>query len=682
MGEAAAPAPPAPTEPAPEVETPPSSEPAPLDMQLPPAEPAPSESLSAPVVPTLPSPDADRDLGGLMQQGQGRPAIEPSEAAAGAPRTYAEQWWSHARPILELHGYFRLRAELFHKLALNRRDAPGMGLWPQPLDNVYGGTDNTYNDNELCTPDEAGTGEADNPGGTLVPCRNNTQAGANLRFRLNPELHISDNLRILSQVDFLDNLVLGSTPGGYANTPSVGGGYEVVPRSGYTPLGYYDDTQEAPSAGVNSLKDSVRVKRVWGEYETPVGELRFGRMPDHWGLGMLHNSGDDFDADYQSTIDRILFVTAPKLLPFYLGFGWDFPNEGYTSDYLALPQGQAYDLAQLDDVNQWALILARKRDAELTKLDLSKGKLVVNGGVYLTYRKQLLANDRNDQPATCQDGAAALGCSPDEADNVSLGTVRRGAEAWTPDVWLEILYKKFRFGAEAVTVQGSVDNTSTVDSNYTNAPGGQGWKIRQWGVASELEQKLVEDRLRLTFNFGWASGDPDAATEGGALGLSPGLTGLQQQLGDDTFSTFRFHPNYRVDLILHRRLLTRVQGTYYFRPGVEYDFMQNPEGQRLGGGFAAIWSRASEFMQTPGHARDLGVELNGRLYFQAKDGALNDDLAQMGGFFTMLEYGILFPLGGLGYQPRAADELANTPGVGEVDTEIAHTLRWYLGIFF
>src|SRR5262249_18562859 len=123
------------------------------------------------------------------------------------------------------------------------------------------------------------------------------------------------------------------------------------------------------------------------------------------------------------------------------------------------------------------------------------------------------------------------------------------------------------------------------------------------------------------------------------------------QIGNDnTVSTFRFHPGYRVDLILHRYLLTRVQGTYYFKPAVEYDFVRRPDGQRIGGGVSGIWSRASQFMQTLGHARDLGVELNGSLYFQSKDGALNDLPGQIGGFFTMLQYGVLFPFGGLKYQ--------------------------------
>ncbi len=602
-----------------------------------------------------------------------RPATSEEETGI-----YAEDWWSHTRPILELHGYFRARAELFHNFSLGRLDSQGRGLWLKPLDNPYtpGGEDTAVGlQEDLCTADEAGTGSNDNPG-ELVRCRNKTQAGANIRFRINPELHISDNVRVLSQIDLLDNLILGSTPTTSVNQPSGSGGYEVSGRTGYTPFGYYNDTQTPPRSGVNSFQDSIMVKRAWGEYETPVGMLSFGRMPDHWGLGMLHNAGDGYDDDYQSTVDRIEFTSGIESLGVYVTAAWDFVNEGPTSAHLALPQGQPYDLAQLDDVDQYALIVQRKLDPRLTELKLANGDLVINGGVYLTYRKQLLAND---DVGACGEGAA-LGCS---REGLASGYVRRDAEAWIPDVWLQLLYKKFRFELEAVMVRGSIQNTE-IDRgafNYTTAPGSEGWKIREWGVASQLEQRLVEDRLRLGFGFGWASGDPDAAQDGAAMGLSPGLDGLQNQVGDDTFSTFRFHPNYRVDLILHRNLLTRVQGTYYFRPSVEYDLIRSEAGQRLGGGFAAIWSRASEYVQAPGHARDLGVELNGSLYFQAKDGALNDNPDTMGGFYTMLQYGILFPLDGLGYQELEA-ETVSMQGERNIDIEPAQILRWYLGVMF
>jgi uncharacterized protein (TIGR04551 family) len=125
-------------------------------------------------------------------------------------------------------------------------------------------------------------------------------------------------------------------------------------------------------------------------------------------------------------------------------------------------------------------------------------------------------------------------------------------------------------------------------------------------------------------------------------------------------------------LILHRYILGRVQGTYYFRPSVEYDFMRKPSGQRFGGGAHIVWSRASQFVQTPGHARDLGIELSGKLYFQSKDGALNDDPTLMGGFYAMLQYGVLFPLSGLDYQSIE----------GSLDTSAAQMMRLYLGVLF
>jgi uncharacterized protein (TIGR04551 family) len=510
-----------------------------------------------------------------------------------------------------------------------------------------------------------------------------------MRFRLNPELHISDNLRVLSQIDLLDNVLLGSTPQGYAITPDAGGGYASVKRSGYNPMGAFDMSQEPPTAGVNGIRNSIAVKRAWAEYSTPVGELRFGRMPSHWGLGILMNSGDGFDDDYQTNIDRIMFVTGIKPLDLYLAGAWDFINEGANSDLLGTPRAQGYDLAQLDDVDQYMLSIVRRQNAALVEQALAKGQLVANGGAYALYRQQLLAND---VAGSAQTGAWVPSTSLNNlavAANTGTNYVRRRAHLWYPDLWLQLRYKKFRFEAEGVAILGSLENTQNNGSNAEAAP--DRWKIRQYGVATETEFRAVEDKLKMMFMFGWASGDPNAdptgggASQGQAGALVPfnqNVDGAQPSLGSDTLSTFRFHPNYKIDLILNRNILTRVQGIYYFRPSLEYDFMRNPLGQRLGGGFAAIWSRASQFVQTPGHKRDLGIELNGKLYFQSKDGSLNDQLGVMGGFYTQLEYGVLFPLGGLGYQSVDSANIQANLGEGIGQTKAAQLLRWYLGVLF
>jgi uncharacterized protein (TIGR04551 family) len=625
----------------------------------------PSTGVLAPGAVLAPAPRTDAAASPADARSQGK----KGEVAASPSEVFAEDWWHLARPVVELHGYFRTRAELFHNFALGRIDPPGNALWPHPPDHYYTDWSNGQTNEhrvKLCGELPASTG----------PCEQKTQAGANLRFRLNPEIHISDNLRILSQIDMLDNLVMGSTPDGWANEPSSAGGYWRTSRSGYTPLSGFYSTMVPPTAGQNSYKNSVEVKRVWGEYMTPIGQLRFGRMPSHWGLGMFVNSGDTYDSDYQSTADRIMFLTGIKAIDLYFGGAWDFAAEGASSASLNDQQGQPYDLSQLDDVSQYTLVLVRRRNPALQRLELARGNLVLNGGMYFVYRNQFLANDSATSPTGQNLGS--------DSDALRQGYVRRNARAAIPDWWLQLLYKKFRFEAEVVTVQGSLESTTftgdSSDYKNLNDPTKNGWSIRQWGLATQTELKAVEDKLRMNFGFGWASGDPDVVGPK-VGGLTPGFSGLQpQRTNNRTISTFRFHPDYRVDLILWRHILNRVQGSYYFRPSVDYDFSRNPNGQRFGGGLAVIWSRASQFVQAPGHRRDLGVEIDLSLYFQSKDGSLNDDPDKMGGFFTMLQYGVLFPLPGLDYMPgeKVDAEKQNL----RLETSAAQTLRWYMGILF
>ena len=409
---------------------------------------------------------------------------------------------------------------------------------------------------------------------------------------------------------------------------------------------------------------------------------------------MYHNSGDGYDADYQSTIDRIMFISSVKPLDLYFAGAWDFPSSGPTNQSLQDLQAQPYNVANSVNVRQLSLMLLRQKSPQLQKLALSRGSLVVNGGAYLQYKWQDLAADNT---GSCESNnfnahnganqnitnAASLGCP---SWGVSNAMVRRGARAFTPDLWLQVLYKKFRFEAEAVTLQGSIDNVSNNSNQFGNNASGGNWKLRSYGIATEFQQRLLEDRLDLSLYWGWASGDPNAAQLDGSMGLQPGNSGLQTAEGSNTFREFRFNPAYRIDLILNRNILTRVQGTYYLRPSIGYDFIHKNNGQRLGGNLAGIWTRASEYIQAPGHQRDLGIEVDASIYFQSKDGALNDKPGAMGGFYTMLQYGLLFPMGGLGY-PGGGVNAGPTSTYyqsqfGNSDLSTAQILRWYMGIFY
>ena len=71
------------------------------------------------------------------------------------------------------------------------------------------------------------------------------------------------------------------------------------------------------------------------------------------------------------------------------------------------------------------------------------------------------------------------------------------------------------------------------------------------------------------------------------------------------------------------------------------------------------------------------------MYYQAKDGALNDLPGILGGFFTELDYGVLFPMAGIGYPPQtAADINSRRRNAEAADTRIAQTVRWFIGVVY
>jgi uncharacterized protein (TIGR04551 family) len=604
---------------------------------------------------------------------------------------YSEDWWGRARPIFEIHGYFRTRGYLFHNFNLGRHDPSGVytpgnqnlsgshdQLWAPPIDNSFTSANGNPYSTNLCGPMTSTTGTA----GMGTPCADKSQSSANLRFRINPELSISDNLRIVSQLDLLNNLVLGSTSNAYAMQPGTTPGTPTgATTNGYVSAGYnpqvpasfFTSTQGSPTAGVNSFQNAVNVNRVWAEYMTPVGELRFGRMPNQWGLGMVNNSGDGIDSDYQSTIDRIMFVTGIKSWDLYAGGSWDFPATGPTnSTPFDVYGGQPVNTCNLCNLEEWMLFVAHRTNPEMQKLKLAHGDLVVNGGVQTTYKRQYLDVASNGS-TTYTPLTVITNQSTANAQVQNNDLTRRDAWAIVPDAWVQALWGKLRIEGEFAAILGDINSLPGTTVYNQNA-----LVVQEFGLVTETEYRAVEDKLHLNFGFGWASGDP------WVQGLNPSSSGIQPELNSTAqnpggpMSTFAFHPDYRVDLIFFRNILTRVEGAYYFRPSVDYDFIRQPNGQKFGGGAAVIWSRASQFEQTPGHARDLGLELDARVYYQAKDGSLNDDPTKVGGFYSMLQYGVFFPLAGLNYQPGEQSSMT----LSDWGVSPAQTVQLFLGVIF
>jgi uncharacterized protein (TIGR04551 family) len=580
-------------------------------------------------------PDPDEAMQELREGAE--PSSDPTEGDWGAPQ-----------PTLTLHGYFRVRAELW--------DAFNVGRDRPSATSAAGDPDPPF---DRFIPWEDGRIPAGGCGSDPMPtmpterCDSSALGFGTMRLRLSPTLALSDDVRVHAQFDVFDNLVLGSTPDGTVWTPGGAAGFERSDRVTRVPVDSFAATQLPPQGYRNSLTDSIVARRAWAEVTNRgLGQLRFGRMGSHWGLGLLANGGDGIDGDYSSDVDRIMAIT--KIAGFHLVAAFDFASEGFIQQNLQDPLLYPYDPAQEDDVDQYVFAVARRFDEEEQEERLQRGDWVLNGGIYFVYRTQKLSTQGIANPFTERlDRVDVMATTP--------GLIRREAEAFIPDIWVQFLWGSLRLELEAAFIGGSIENIET--ASYTQDDFG----LLQFGFAFEGEYRLLDDKLGIYFNAGFGTGDSNVnglSTQSGLVVQDP--PGSE---GADTVSTFRFHPNYRVDLIFWRNIMGQVAGAYYFKPGISYDFIRNSFGQLFGIRGDAIYSRASSPVQTWGNDPNLGLELNATLYYRSEDGP-----ELLDGFYGMLQYGIFFPMDGLGY-------VTNESTASMVpDLENAQIIRLLLGV--
>ncbi|MCA9773231.1 MAG: hypothetical protein KC466_12535, partial [Myxococcales bacterium] len=114
------------------------------------------------------------------------------------------------------------------------------------------------------------------------------------RLRLEPSLSFWDTVRLKSQIDVWNGQLWGDTTGRR----------HLI----------YSDRDRRDNDGFDA--DRFRVRKLWLEIRTPIGEIRGGRMGSYWGLGLLANDGDGYrndwgDARFGDIVDRVLFATKP-----------------------------------------------------------------------------------------------------------------------------------------------------------------------------------------------------------------------------------------------------------------------------------------------------------------------------------------------------------------------------------
>jgi uncharacterized protein (TIGR04551 family) len=585
--------------PVPESGTPASAQPAPVVAQAAPAPAAaqPAPAAEAPAAGEL-SPEMQAELNRRLEAAKQemREEIRAQMATQSLGADWQQEWTEEKRKLelFTMDGYFRVRPNLFYKFDLGKGRETSL------------------------FPTRSGT--------------ENTQAGANMRVRLEPTFNVSEEVRLKLQVDMLDNFLFGSTPDFYLD-------------GGRNEFRIFSESQDSSASAASALRESLVVKRAYGEVSTPVGILRFGRMGSHWGLGMLRNDGNCLDCDFGDNVDRIQFVTEP-FSGFYVTPMVDFNDEGVTSQQVTGDAlRESFDLSNADDSHSYVLAIARRDTDQQVKDKLENNQGVLNYGLHFTYRTQRWAADQSN---------------PNE-----FRFVPRDATLYVPDLWLRYEERMFRFEIELAAAYGTINNRAlTVGGEGQN----QSLRVLQFGGVAQGEYKLLNGNLHLGLELGVASGDkapgfgqfqsrrtvnPNGRTIDG-----PQYTCDVGGCGDNAIRNFRFNRAYRVDLILWRELIGGLTDAAYVKPTVKYSLA---DGFDLFGGI--IYSQALYAQSTPSTvSRSLGLEVDLGARYETEDG-----------FVAGLNWGILFPMAGLQEAPGSTFQR---------EFETAQALRGTLGIRF
>lgn len=537
----------------------------------------------------------------------------PTTPALPPPKGRRKRW-----KLLELDGYFRLRTDWFKNFNLGQIDDAALGGAPFPRALSCGQS----------TASGAGCDGA--------------LSSANMRLRLEPTINLDERTSIHVQADVLDNLVLGSTPA----SDSIGSG---VGGMNLPPIGAFGGTQAPPVAGKNSDRDSIVIKRAWAEIAVPLGILKIGRQPNHWGMGIWHNAGGedpisgayDYDADYGDTVDRASFsAQIPGTnLRAMVASDWDLTRLASNQSALGLGrEGHPWDLDDKDDANGWVAVISRMDSPQEFRDRVDRGELALNYGAYFEYKTQSFDEDLSDP-------------DPDNPVPTEERFLPRDLKMYSPDVWGKLGLGQLTLEAEAFAHLGSMTRAAY---QADGSLGTVNMDIREYGGSGRLTYRAFEGKLRIGVETGAASGESSDNTPPGNINLA-----YANLLGDDVdnrLTRMIFNREYKIDMILFRHLIGAVTNAGYVKPFLQYDLTKS-----IGFKIANITSFALKPVATPGNQTMYGTEFNADIGYTA------------GGFHGGVAYGVLFPFGALSHP---ADTAFGFSGDNVGDASTAHTIQF------
>ena len=341
----------------------------------------------------------------------------------------------------------------------------------------------------------------------------------------------------------------------------------------------------------------VKLNKAWVQFNVPIGAMRVGRMPSHWGLGLLANGGgtteldatavpppgtpirkssdaffdDDFgDNHFGSVADRILFLTKPGLV--YKGIVKDTSKGaidnlivGYAFDVLSeapflpaepferrfRPFGQQGFISRgADDVIEHVAFAVYNDPYWNPGGPLARFTDELRIGFYGVLRD---AERSSTEPSDPDLGDPAATCGM--LDGQPVPCIDTGSKVWIADLWWKLRYGPLYTEGELIKIGGEsfggIQFPATNEKKEADITGGV-LRLGYFGTDA-----VNRDLWSVIAEAGHASGD--------------------DVLEDGVFKQRALHPDYNVGLILYEEILRELSARTY---GIPFFSEENPEGAK------------------------------------------------------------------------------------------------------
>ena len=525
----------------------------------------------------------------------GQEFIAEEEPTTDAPLVKIQQ----GKPVkfFELYGYFNVADTFSYNMKLSGN-------------NPYMASRNTINKVET---DET-TGER-----VTRSTNEHVLNWAWLKLHLEPVINIAETMEIHTKLSIFGNTAMGAD------------NYEFDKKEN----GLLRDAQLSTSA-------NIVFEGLWGVFDTPIGQLKVGRMPFHWGLGILYSDGNKFNTlssgNYLDRLQLTIPVMGFKIIP-----AFDLASTGLLDKY----HDYFIDASQKDDgFNVSLMFTMQEDDPAVLENKILNEKTVVEVGAMVMFSWK---NTSSGEWAKSDENGGDVEPTSDhfvDPDKVYAYT-GQGAKLWKLDAWLNLHYKIFSFKTELAFLTGTIGKIRLDDGREKSV------KTQMVGWAADLGFRVIPKKFHIGLLTGIASPDDADYVQGDSWSTPGNSINNSSTKSDRTVENFRFNKDYNFNSALWNNFLGRFTAGYYASLTMTYFFLDSLKGY-----VGTTYSMALKENNS----------LGGKGLPNAIEPFIGIDYANKSGMRLGTRYQIGIPFSGL--------------DTDEHDTSLFHYLNVYLGVVF